>query len=464
MLIAETQIDDSDAAFDLNSDPRWHVVKTVIASPLFAKSERLSGFLLFVCKLSLEGKDEEINEQAIGSNIFERPENYDAANDNIVRIHASRLRLRLKEYFARPEATDSPFVIEIPKGAYVPVFIPRQVEAQDQRPENFSQSDINVPSSGPATVKDDIPSSFSKETSQDMAEGRGRKIGRVTVRVLLVICVLWSMATSIYLLSHPHKLKQIDAIVVGSRNPLWNRLFRTDKQTLVVTADSSLVLLQNLSGNRITLAQYVEGGYSEKLSEHASMPSSILQNLASRRYTSVVDLNTVEKLSRIPGIDLSNTQVRYSRDLHPNELKDGNVVLLGTYESTPWVQMFEPRMNFYFINDLRSPYFALMNRHPKDGEQAQYTYDSKDPDHTVYGVVAFQPTMSGSGDALILEGQTMAGTEAATDFVFDDTYLLPFVKQIKRPDGSLPHFEVLIASKGLNGDASRLQVVAYRVE
>lgn len=464
MLLAETQIGDSEAAFDLNSDPRWHVVKCVIASPLFAKSERLSGFLLFVCKLSLEGRNEEINEQAIGSNIFERPENYDAANDNIVRIHASRLRQRLKEYFALPEGADSPFIIEIPKGAYVPVFIPRQLEAEDRTPENLSHSDINVAPAELAPLEDAVPASSHKEASQDKAEGGGRKILRVAVPVLLVICVLWSLASGIYLLSHPHKLKQIDAIVVGPRNPLWNRLFRTDKETLVVTADSSLVLLQNLSGNRITLAQYVEGGYGEKLSEHASIPSPILQNLASRRYTSVVDMNTVEKLFRLPGVDLSNTQVRYSRDLHPNELKDGNIVLLGTYESTPWVQTFEPRMNFYFVNDLRSQYFALMNRHPKAGEQAQYTYDSKDPDHTVYGVVAFQPTMSDSGDALILEGQTMAGTEAATDFVFDNTYLLPFLKQIKRPDGSLPHFEVLIASKSLNGDASRLQVVAYRVE
>lgn len=108
MLVAETQIDDSEAAFDLNSDARWHVVKRVVASPLFSKSERLSGFLLFVCKLSLEGKNEEINEQAIGSNIFERSENYDAANDNIVRIHASRLRQRLKEYFVLPRGDRFP--------------------------------------------------------------------------------------------------------------------------------------------------------------------------------------------------------------------------------------------------------------------------------------------------------------------------------------------------------------------
>ena len=58
----------------------------------------------------------------------------------------------------------------------------------------------------------------------------------------------------------------------------------------------------------------------------------------------------------------------------------------------------------------------------------------------------------------------MAGTTAATDFVFNDGYLIPFLNTIKRTDGSIPHFEVLIASKGLNGDASHLQILASRIE
>jgi hypothetical protein len=47
----------------------------------------------------------------------------------------------------------------------------------------------------------------------------------------------------------------------------------------------------------------------------------------------------------------------------------------------------------------------------------------------------------------MIEGQTMAGTEASADFVFDDSYLLPFLKKIECQDGSGPHFEVLVGSK-----------------
>jgi hypothetical protein len=58
----------------------------------------------------------------------------------------------------------------------------------------------------------------------------------------------------------------------------------------------------------------------------------------------------------------------------------------------------------------------------------------------------------------------MAGTETAADFVFDDAYLLPFLEKIRRKDGSIPYFELVLRSKNLGGNASNLEVLAYRVD
>ena len=57
----------------------------------------------------------------------------------------------------------------------------------------------------------------------------------------------------------------------------------------------------------------------------------------------------------------------------------------------------------------------------------------------------------------------MAGTEAAADFVFDEALLLPFLKKIANKDGSIPYFEVLLQPTNMNGSASQLQVLGYRV-
>jgi hypothetical protein len=56
----------------------------------------------------------------------------------------------------------------------------------------------------------------------------------------------------------------------------------------------------------------------------------------------------------------------------------------------------------------------------------------------------------------------MAGTEAISDFLFEDAALLPFLTKIKKPDGSLPHFEVVVESNSVNGSAGPIHVLAYR--
>jgi hypothetical protein len=276
--------------------------------------------------MSLEGRSAEISEQTIGENVFERSINYDAANDGIVRSHAVRLRERLKQYFAQPEQANSLFILSIPKGAYVPVFIARQVAApQPESDKVIDQRDsqeylltpvAEVPDSPPAVT----PTGHVETTFE-------RKIFRVVVPVILVLCVCWALVSGIYLATHQREFKQIRTVVSGSHHPLWSRLFRKDRNTVVVAADSSLVVLQNLSGNRITLSEYIDGRYRERLSAHASLPSPILEDLATRRYTSVVDLDAVQKMLRLPGVNFSNTLVRYSRDLRPNDLKEGNFVL-----------------------------------------------------------------------------------------------------------------------------------------
>jgi hypothetical protein len=55
----------------------------------------------------------------------------------------------------------------------------------------------------------------------------------------------------------------------------------------------------------------------------------------------------------------------------------------------------------------------------------------------------------------------MAGAEAISDFLFDDADLLPFLSKLRKPDGSLSHFEVLLESNSLNGSAGPFRILAY---
>ena len=97
------------------------LLERVLSSPGFARNERLSRFLRFVVEQHLEGRDEELKESLIGIEIFGRAPGYDAKKDPIVRTEASRLRLRMSEYYLGEGKAD-PLVIELPKGGYVPAF------------------------------------------------------------------------------------------------------------------------------------------------------------------------------------------------------------------------------------------------------------------------------------------------------------------------------------------------------
>src|SRR5277367_7108665 len=82
------------------SDPRRVQVGRIITSATFAKCERLSSLLAYVCDLTLNGRGKEINEQRIGEAVFGRSRGYDSSIDGIVRTQASRLRHRLELYFS----------------------------------------------------------------------------------------------------------------------------------------------------------------------------------------------------------------------------------------------------------------------------------------------------------------------------------------------------------------------------
>ena len=96
-------------------------LERVLSSPGFVRNERLSRFLRFVVERHLEGRDEELKESLIGIEVFGRAPGYDAKKDPIVRTEASRLRLRMSEYYLGEGKAD-PLVIELPKGGYIPVF------------------------------------------------------------------------------------------------------------------------------------------------------------------------------------------------------------------------------------------------------------------------------------------------------------------------------------------------------
>ena len=424
------------------------LVQRIVASPTFARSERLSTLLTYVCDMTFKGREEELNEQRIGQAVFGRSEDYDSSIDGIVRTQASRLRNRLDLYFQQ-EGVDEPVRLVIPRGGYVPLFEPR-----------LSPPTLTAPSPEPPP-----PVAASPAAPPLVAAPKPR---RETQWLPWMLCGLLLMAV-VVLYVRDRRLQHA-AYETATPHALWGHLLVKGETTLVIPADSGLVLYHNISGRTIGLNEYLQGQYRvQPFPAMGYRPNATLSewtaNLADRRYTSMVDLNAIDSLERLAEAQghREELQIRYARDVRPNDLKSGNAILFGASEANPWVELYERNLNFVFHNDYQANVFSVMNRAPKNGEPKQWDSVWNDPQRRVYCLIAYVPSLAGNGNALIIEGTSMSGTEGAWDFVSDDTKLLPFLKTIQHPDGSIPHFELLLGNQNMNASAVQSRVLAWRV-
>lgn len=100
-------------------------VDRILASEKFSRSKRLRSLLRFTVNQTLQGNADILKEYVIGTEVLNKPDSYDPRSDSLVRVLASRLRVKLREYY-HDGGSEDPLVIELPKGKYVPRFQRRE--------------------------------------------------------------------------------------------------------------------------------------------------------------------------------------------------------------------------------------------------------------------------------------------------------------------------------------------------
>jgi hypothetical protein len=65
----------------------------------------------------MAGEADEVKEYTLGLDVFGKPESYDPRQESTVRMHVSRMRQKLTEYY-RTEGADDPIIVDLPKGGF----------------------------------------------------------------------------------------------------------------------------------------------------------------------------------------------------------------------------------------------------------------------------------------------------------------------------------------------------------
>lgn len=415
---------------DIKSDPRWQLIERILRTHPFQKSANLRVLLSYLAEHSLGEQHEALTERQIGIAVFGKAVDYSPAEDSAVRVHARQLRLRLHEYFAL-EGRDETLGVEIPKGSYLLEF----------HPAHSSPKLLLEP---PAPIKPPTP------------EKKPSAIWRFLF--VAAVCAAVICGFGWYRASQKNH---------GTAVP-WplNAVIQPDQRTTIVVSDSNS-MLRLLSDKEMTLEQYLDPGYRERLipAHTDARISRLLNYILGSQLTSRADLVVATTLMKMAGANADRLALCSARDLNQHDLEQGNFVFVGGSTSNPWVSLFKDQLNFEEVEDGVGGKMYFRNKKPLPGEQSTYeglaqTGSAGDE----YATVALLPASSGQGNVLILQGLRQEGTEALGILLADATDRAQLAQVLGiREDTQSPHyFEALIRARAVAGAPVSMSVVATR--
>ena len=416
-------------------DARLDVVRRVAASPTLKESKRLQELFLFLCERAIQDPSSAIREHEVGVAAFGRPPEYDTSEDTLVRVHTSRLRKKLQQYFLT-DGLHEPVVIEIPKGGYTPVFRLREPAVEE------STARVIAP----------------------LISASHAVNWRSALPALLAVCVVVLAVVGAF----NRRPSDVQSVSIAEARPtvdrLWHQLFSNGRQTCLVISDSSLTMFQDLIHRQITLNEYKRKDFASIADEELSNAEqrTIGKALMGRYFTHIADTNVAWQLGMLNAAIQVPTDVVFARDFTMSYLQSHNVILLGSRRANPWLELFESQMNFRSGFQEQPPLSYFENVSPKPGEKPQYLGTSWEQQG--YCRVAFLPNLTGHGNILVISGTNLASTGAGGEFVSSERWMqaLSTALHLKNRD-RFPYFEALLKTELLQASVPRFEIVALRM-
>lgn len=431
---------------EISRQERLALLERVAGSQHFKRATRLREFLLYVGRHSIEGDTTTIHEQEVGTTVFGRQVGYDTSLDNIVRVNATELRKRLELYFVT-DGAEEPVVLEIPRGSYAPVFRHRAVTVDTPLEAETNEAT-------PIATPEKVVEVEHKVTS---AGWRG-SLPWVAVALLLGACT--------YLYWRNARLES--ALSPWKSNPalkmLWSQFFDSGEQIDLVVADTSFGLAEDISGRDISLSDDLNYDYKRLLQDPAISEDhrADLALVLERNNGSIGDFIVAKGIFALDPTS-STLQLKFAREYSPEAIKTNSVILIGSRETNPWVELFSDRLNFSMDYDAAQHRPFVKNRHPKAGEQETYLRASNPARSEGYSVIAFVPDLSRNGTALIIAGTDSQATRSAGEFVTNGASLETLRNKLGAT-GRFPYFEVLLHNLQIKGTPLRSEILAFRNE
>ncbi len=434
---------DTPAPLDLAPELINKQVDRLLESDLLKGSLTLHRLLRFIVQAKIDGRDDEVKESVLATDVFERSPDFDNRVDPVVRVQAHRLRRKLEVYYAGPGADDL-IVIQVPKGSYVPDIHARKRTA--------------AASAGPKRTAPP-PNPTPREPT---AAGRWS--------AALLVGVAFASLVVGFLMGRSESEPSLQAGPPGKLGALWAPLLSADAAPTSVVFNVPVFL-----SNEKALLRY-SGPYTaptgaglvalEDLrryvdSDLLDLVGPVLFNRTYAYLGQVYQINALTSLFTQAG---KSFELRPRRVITPDEGENRNLILLngsGLELASQTLQHFQMREGSFGYKSEDQP--ALVNLHPSEGEAAEYTieFDSQTQERKAdYAILAFLPGRRENLTVVYTDGLTTLGNWAAIRAATSE----PGVSQLQEKlGGTLPRrFEAIVRADLDEDQLVDFQVIAAR--
>ena len=402
-------------------------VDRVIESPLLQGSEALCRLLRYMAEHTLNSPNEHLKEYQIATEVLGRLPDFDPHADSSVRVQVGRLRNKLAQYFSSFGEQD-PILIEIPKGRYTLSF-------QDRTPLRELVTPIQL-----------LP------TPALSAQGKRPRLVRGALTTLAVIAAL--TIGSLFSIS---RQKRIDSAVrsrsvasqpQSSLEQFWEPFLHGPQEPFVVFKNASLVGDAQTGMRRFDPAR----DNPNRLVEH---------------YTGIGEVMGVLELDQVFHRFGRQFRVKRAGLFTIDDARDNNLIFVGSPGKNLSPAEIPGTQEFTLRKLANGPYKlnrVVVDSHPRSGATSVYAADvGTRPVKVEYAIVALVRGLDPNHWMLFLEGTSTVATQAAVDFVSNESSVSALMNQLHVSSSASPKpFEGLLRVKTANDVPVETQLVDAR--
>lgn len=441
-------------------------VQRILKSATFRNAVTLQQLLQFLTGRVLEGGAEALKEYTIGVEAFGRPQDFDPKTDTIVRVQIHRLRQKLTEYYDADGSRD-PILVEIPKGHYLPTFEPLSDSDRnmnrDSTPELSTSASAVTPQIGPNIER--VGSNGGRENRR-LGGFLFSRVAIAAAAVIFVFAMGFLVGNKLLRNGATGTSSSTDSQLArgNSADPVrafWASFLGNDSAPVIAFPDAVFLLddsndlfrfRRGASDDRGAL---VDPHLAQQFASNPSLVAKAGQLYYENGYTGAGELEAIAMLSSLFGQMGVKATVKPSRDITPDDLRQHNVILLGSPFQNVAVAQLITLGDFNFKNpDSRHEQWRaqIMNAHPRANEAPTYGTE-RDPSTQAlradYGLVTIQSGVIPGRYIAVLGGLDTTGTEGVTLFAtsrpgIEDLTRALAGSGVSGAKGEMPLFQALI--------------------